>query len=95
MDFCKGMRRVGIGRFIPAGAGRCVAITRGRWKVWCIIVGGEDDAIFAEVVEEGGGKRYYARFEGGGSVSWVRLVCILKLRIEMNLLGMPVVIRAM
>ena len=53
MDLGEGDRGVGVGVFVPAGAGRCVAVTFGGGEIRCI-VGGEDDTIFAEVGEEGG-----------------------------------------
>jgi hypothetical protein len=60
-------RRVRVGVCIPASGRTGTIVGGGRRKGRCR--GGEDDAIFAEIGEEGGGKREDDGFEGVGFVS--------------------------
>lgn len=64
------MRWIGVGVFVPASGGGCVAVAFCRREVLCVI-GGKDDTIFAEVGEKGCGEWNDAGFEGRRTVSGI------------------------
>jgi hypothetical protein len=89
VDVREGERGVGVVFIVPARRCAGVVVGRGRWEGGGR--GGEDDAVFAEVGQKGGGEGDYAGFEGGGFVSFV-LLAVIRRQDSGSLLLVPIII---
>lgn len=92
MDFGESNGRIGVRIFIPDG-GTGIVVCLGGWERGCR--GREEDAIFAEVGEEGGREGDYFGSQGRGPVT--DYVSQTKLLTELwgygsFVLGVPVII---